>query len=109
MTSSLELTQDCTDIKAIVEKTQTVTPHILVIGRKSDMQGFLVVDKTIISEIEIDYTIPFILMAAYFVFNICYPKGFSNLFSFLEIVTFNYPPSKSSSTVKHLLSSLQNV
>ena len=50
MTSSLELIQDCTDIKAIVEKTQTVTPHILVIGRKSDMQEFLVVDKTIIGE-----------------------------------------------------------
>ena len=80
MTSSLELIQDCTDIKAIVEKTQTVTTHILVIGRKSDMQVFLVVDKTIISQIEIDYTITFILMAAYFVFNICYPKGLSNLF-----------------------------
>ena len=52
MTSSLELIQDCTDIKVIVEKTQTVTTHILVIGRKSDMQVFLVVDKTIISEIE---------------------------------------------------------
>ena len=28
--SSFELTQDYTDIEAIVEKTQSVTPHILV-------------------------------------------------------------------------------
>ena len=82
----------------------------MVIGHISAVkQAFLVVDKTIISEIPIDCTLPFVLLAAFFVFNICYPKGCANLFSFLEIITFNYPASKSSATVKHFLSSLENV
>ena len=72
-------------------------------------QTFLVVDKTIVCEMEVPNDIPFILMAAFFVFNICYPKGCSNLFSFMEILTLNYPSDRASATVKHFLSSLTNI
>ena len=54
------------------------------------LQTFLVVDKTIVCEMEVTSDIPFILLAAFIVFNICYPKGCSNIFSFMEVLTLNY-------------------
>ena len=75
----------------------------------NEFQVFLVVDKTIICEIQQFVDIPFILMASFFVFNICYRKGCTNLYSFMEIVTLNYPPSGASASVKHFLSSLSNI
>ena len=65
-------------------------------------------DKIIISEVKCHYDLPFALMAAFFVFNIRYPRGCNNLFSFLEIITLKYPSNKASATVKYFLSSLQN-
>ena len=84
------------------------TPYILVSREGGDVQTFLVVDKTIISEIKSCSDIPFCLMAAYFVFNICYPQGCTNLFSFLEVITLNYPSTKVSATVKYFISGLYN-
>lgn len=66
-------------------------------------------DKTIIFEVEVLTDIPFVLMSAFFVFNICYPKGCNNLFSFMEILTLNYPSLSASATVKYFLSSLENI
>ena len=96
--------QGCTDITTVAKGCSNVTPYVLISGED---QGFLVVDKVIISDVKSLYDIPFVLMAAYFVFNICYPKGCSNLFSHLEIITLKYPPNKASPTVKHFLSSLK--
>ena len=93
----------------MAEGNPTITPYIMVIGQISVAnQAFLVVDKTLISELPLDCSLPFALLAAFFVFNICYPKGCANLFSFMEIITLSYPASKSSATVKHFLSSLEN-
>ena len=101
--------QGCTNVQAVAEGNSSITPYILVTGEDDGtLQTFLVVDKTILSEVPLDYGIPFVLLAAFFVFNICYPKGCSNIYSFMEITTLNYPASKSTATVKHFLSSLQN-
>ena len=81
------------------------TPYILV----SDNQVFLVVDKIVVCEVPQVNDLPFILLSAYFVFNICYPKDCNNLFSFMEIVTLQYPPNRASTTVKHTLSALENI
>ena len=43
-----------------------------------------VVDKVIIQEIEVNYLLKS-LLAAFFVFNICYPKGLVSFFTFFEI------------------------
>ena len=68
-----------------------------------DDEAYLVVDKRIIDQVEIG-DIPFVLMAAFFVYNICYPKGCSNFYSFLEIIALKYSPEKASPTVKYFLS-----
>ena len=47
----------------------------------NEFQTLLVVDKTIVCEIPTFGNIPFMLMASFFVFNICYPKGCINLYS----------------------------
>ena len=87
----------------MAEGNPNITPYYIMVVRHISVakQAFLVLDKTITSEIPIDCTIAFVLLAAFFVFNICHPKGCANLFSFLETITFNYPASKPSATLKH--------
>ena len=60
-------------------------PHLFGIGTLAEPeQYFLVIDCIIIGEVKVEQ-LPLILLAAYFVFNICYVKGCSNMFSFLEV------------------------
>ena len=47
-------------------------------------QVFLVVDKSIINEVKDFNDIPFLLLSAYFVFNIKYPAGCNNFFFFFR-------------------------
>lgn len=58
-----------------------VDPHIVITAE--DREAVLVVDKQVIDKLDI-INIPFALMAAFFVFNICYPKGCSTFYSFLK-------------------------
>ena len=60
-------------------------PFIVVVGAmESPMQAFLVVDKHIVKEVEVSCLAT--LIAAYYVFNICYQRGLSNLFTFFEVL-----------------------
>ena len=66
-------------------------PYVMLIGSiKKVEQTMLVVDRTIIYVIDIKDVV-FALLSCYFVFNICYPKGTSNLFQFLEVVLLDHP------------------
>ena len=67
--------------------------------------AYLIVDKHIIDQIPI-VDIPCALMAAFFVFNICYPKGCNNFYTFLEIIILKYSAEKASSSVKFFLSKI---
>ena len=49
---------------------------ILVVGQEA-VQAYLVVDKKVVDDVSFE-DIPYILMAAFFVYNICYPKGCIN-------------------------------
>lgn len=68
-------------------------------------QAFLVTDCQVVSEVNI-MDIPLILMAAFFIFNICYPPGCGNFYAFLEVYTLGFDLSKASTTVRHFVSSL---
>ena len=96
--------QGCTNVTSIASHNSNVAPYILV--AEDPLQIFLVVDKMIVCEITTEEDIPLILMSAFFSFNICYPKGSNNFYSFMEIVTLSFPIDKASSTVKHFLTSL---
>ena len=50
--------------------------------------------------------IPLLLMASFFVFDICYTPTCSNFYSFMEVIVMNYPIDKAPASVKHLYTSL---
>ncbi len=74
-------------------------------GESDDKEAYLIVDCKIVKIQDI----PITLMATFFVFNICYPIGCVNYYSFLEVVLMDYPIQKSSLTVKHLFGSLMQM
>ena len=76
-------------------------PYIIISG-EDDLEAHLVVDKRVIDRVPVD-NLPFVLLSAFFVFNICYPKGCNNFYSMLEILTLKYSSEKASPSVKHLL------
>ena len=64
-------------------------PVTIIIGDyRSPAQAFLACEKKIICEIPTK-EIPISLLAPYYIFNMCYPKGCNNFFSFIEIGLFN--------------------
>ena len=83
-----------------------VVPYILIIGRVEEAnQAFLVVDKQIVMSVDIKQ-IPIILMSAFFVYNIHYPSGCSNFYSFMEAFTLGFALDNATPTVKHFVASL---
>ena len=101
--------QECLNINSVVDGVPYLAPYILMTGSlHHPEQAFLVVDKTIISEIQGFENIPFILLSAFFVFNIKYPAGCNNFYSFLEVLLLQLPIKKASITVKHFISSLSH-
>ena len=94
---------------AIIEGIPNLAPYIVVEGDiMAPKQAFAIVDKKVLFMVKFE-DIPFILMSLFFVFNVCYPRGCTNFYSFMEIVTLNYPIDKASPTVKHFLSSIDSV
>lgn len=61
-------------------------PLVVVVGDHRDaQQAFLVSENKTVREITVS-DIPIIyLLAMYYVFNMCYPKGCNNSYAFLEI------------------------
>ena len=63
-------------------KSNQKTPHALVVGEPQDhKQASLVTDNRIVCEVP-PSNIPLYLLACFYVFNICYPHGCSNFYSF---------------------------
>ena len=83
---------------------ESKTPYILVQGH---MQTFLVVDRTIVCECEIE-DVALVLISAFFSFNVCHTPGCHNYFARLEYI-FLGSKSKLPASVKHLIASLENV
>ena len=66
-------------------------PHPIVIvtgDYKNPNEAFLVCEKKILSEISIK-EIPIFLLASFYAFNMCYPKGYTNFYTFIESAIFN--------------------
>ena len=93
---------ECTDITEVVAANKPLEPYVVSVD---DEEAYLVVDKTVVDKVAFE-DVPFLLMSAFFVYNICYTKGCSNMYAFLEVVMLKFPPEKASPTVKHLLAKL---
>lgn len=76
------------DISSIVSQCPP-HPVIIIVGDyRNPIQGFLVCEKKMICEIPTKES-PIYLLALYYVFNMCYPKGCNNFYAFIEIGIFN--------------------
>ena len=84
-------------------------PYVIIIGSPSSYtQAFLVIDSDVIGEIGDMELIPLVLMASYYVFNICYPKGLTSFYSVLEVIVLGTPLDKASPSVKHVYASIMS-
>ena len=70
--------------------------------------AFLVVEKEVICTLPANEA-PVALLAAYYNFDIAYPKGCRQLMTSLEILLLNKMPKKVPAKVSTLLSAIQNV
>ena len=65
--------QGCTDITAVAKGNHNVTPYHLVTGDVGEAkQTFLIIDKTLVSEVPLNCNLPFVLIAAFFLFKLIY-------------------------------------
>ena len=89
-------------MKALVSNITSLEPYVVLTGE------YLVIDKQIVDQVTSVQDIPLLLMSAFFVFNICYPKGCNNFYSFLEVIVLNFSPEKATPSVKYLLTKVSH-
>ncbi len=63
----------------------------------------------LIGEVKDIKLIPLVLLASFYVFNICYPEGLGCFYSMLEVLILNIPLSKATPSVQHIYTSINNV
>ncbi|XP_019852127.1 PREDICTED: uncharacterized protein LOC109582011 [Amphimedon queenslandica] len=102
-------TNGASNLSSIISERKQPQPFALVTGNiHSPEQAFLAVDCNLIGEVPLD-AIPLYIVAAYFVFNICYIKGCHNVFAFFEALLFPVTGSSMPSTVQHFMAALNNL
>ena len=99
--------QGCANVTDVSAENKIVTPYIMVVGTwQQATQAFLVVDKQVVMDVAIS-DIPLILMSAFFVFNIQYPNGCANFYTFMEVFTLGFGLENANPSVKNFVSSLE--
>ena len=77
----------------IVQENKQPQPYLVAAGDINDCgQYFLEADCQVVMSLTIHPVLA--LLASYFVYNICYPKGCKNFYSFLEIFFVDAQRSK---------------
>lgn len=100
MQASLSLT-------AAVSGSSQSHPSIIVKEMPGEkVEVFLVCEQVIISEIA-GMEAPLLLLAAYYSYNMQYPKGLSSFFTLLEVKLCGMKPRKVPSAVSNALIALQ--
>ena len=96
-------------MKRVAEENNILEPYIIIIGSPDRYtQAFLIIDGKLIGEVRDIEIVPLVLLASYYVFNICYPKGLGAFYSIIEVIALNTPLSKTSPSVQHVFASIKN-
>ena len=82
--------QDAVPIEEAACLSDDDTPCVLI---RESGQIFLAVDKVPIMELHSSEA-PLALLAAHYVFNICYPVGLESVYAFLEYIFMDKKPVK---------------
>ena len=83
----------------------------MAIGDHKDCdQSFLCVDKKILMEVPTEDIMVY-LVAVYYVFNICYPTGTNNVYSFMEaaVLGLSEPSISITQSVRSFITRLDNL
>ena len=74
-------------------------PMVVVVGDyREPEQAFLVSENKTVCEIKTG-DIPIYLLAMFYVYNMCYPKGCTNFYAFLEMTLFKLSVQVPSSVI----------
>lgn len=88
------------NLRNLITQVNVSTPFLLVCQNDlEDQQVFLCIDRQLITEVSMENSV-LLLLSAFYVFNICYPKGCNNVFSFLEFIFFGVNIDKLAPSVK---------
>lgn len=71
--------------------------------------GFLVVEKTFLAKIPSIMDVPLILLAAFYIFDMQYTIGLTNLYTFLEYYLLGKKIPKGKTRIAHLVSKLHHL
>ena len=89
------LIQENADLSTVAYNAIIPHPCVLIRGSMSDPKdAFLVIEKSIICKITNCKWIPLLLLASYYIFNIHYPTGLVNFYTFMECIILQFKPSK---------------
>lgn len=86
------------DIQTVIDTCQA-EPMVVVVGDyREPEQAFLVSENKTVCEINTS-DIPIYLLAMFYVYNMCYPKGCTNFYAFLELTLFKLTVQVPSSVI----------
>ena len=79
---------------------------VIIVGDyKNPLQAFLVCEKQILCEISTE-DLPVSLLVPYYIFNMCYPKGCNNFYTFIEAGILNIQVKNVPLTVRGFITRL---
>lgn len=94
--NNINLLQDNTQLQTKQPNKDLPVPQPLIVIKgspKEPKEAFLFVDRVVLTKVPLQ-KITLALMAGFYVFNIHYTVGCSNLFTFLETYFLSYKPPK---------------
>ena len=90
-------------------KNSPPQPMIVVVGSYQEPeQAFLCSEKKALGEVNTDNA-AVVLLSTYYAYNLCYPKGTWNVYSFLEASLFSLNVKKISPTVSGVFARLNSI
>jgi len=94
-------------LDGVVGSIKEKAPSLVAVGR--EMQLHLVTENLHLFKVDKPEEAPFILLAAFYGFNMQYPKGLSNVYYLLEYIILNQSPQKMSTGLSQFITYLNNV
>ena len=92
-----------------VSQIKVLTPIILIKGTLTDFRdAYLVIEKDVICKVPIE-EILMILLASYYVFDMKYPQGLTNLYMFLENYFLGFKVPREKTKINNLISELAHI
>ena len=84
-------------------------PIIIVVGDyQTPEQAFLCSEKKVLGQVDTE-NLTVVLLSTYYAYNVCYPKGTGNLYSFLAALLFNLNEADMSPSVSGLFARLNSI